>query len=451
MIFNESPNMLSIYSISLGCPKNRVDTERLLGSIAPARVRMVQNYDQAQLVLINSCAFIAPAIEESVSTILEVADEIAGLPAENRPLLVVAGCLPGRFGAPSLAAEIPEVDLWLETKVMPEWPERVLEALRTSHWKNLPLLSGLTSGPGRVLSTGPSYAWLKISEGCGQSCAFCTIPMIRGKVRSSTAGDLVTEARALLDDGVKELILVAQDLTSWGRDLPGKPQLRNLLEKLLPLNGLERLRLMYLYPAGLTDELLAFIRDAGAPLLPYFDVPLQHSHPEILTRMGRPFAQSPLKVVEKIRKYLPGAALRTSLITGFPGEGEAEFEQLCRFVEEVRFQNLGVFAYQAEEGTPAAAMPDQLPEKVKLERQTRIMEIQEEISEETLRGYLGEQLDVLIDAPHPEWPGLYVGRTWFQAPEVDGVTYVSGENIAPGDMIKAEVTETFAYDLNALA
>lgn len=442
--------MLSIYSISLGCPKNRVDTERLLGSIAPAQVRMVQDYDEAQLVVINSCAFIAPAIEESVSTILEAADEIAGLPEERRPLLVVAGCLPGRFGAASLKGEIPEVDLWLETNDMPEWPERVLSALRASHWQDLPLLSGLSSGPGRVLSTGPSYAWLKISEGCGQACAFCTIPMIRGKVRSSTAGELVTEARALLDDGVKELILVAQDLTSWGRDLPEKPNLRQLLEKLLPLDGLERLRLMYLYPAGLTDDLLGFIRDAGKPLLPYFDVPLQHSHPDILTRMGRPFAQSPMKVVEKIRQYLPEAALRTSLITGFPGEGEAEFADLCGFVEEVRFQNLGVFAYQAEEGTPAASMPAQLPEEVKLERQSRIMEIQEEISEEILRDYLGEQLEVLIDAPHPEWPGLYVGRTWFQAPEVDGVTYVSGENIAHGDLVKAEISETFTYDLNAL-
>lgn len=442
--------MLNIYSISLGCPKNRVDTERLLGSIAPSNIRMVEDYADAQLVVINSCAFIAPAIEESVSTILECADNIAELPEERRPLLVVAGCLPGRFGVGSLNGEIPEVDLWLATSDMERWPEMVMNALKSSHWQGSPDLQGLSTGPGRVLSTGPSYAWLKISEGCGQSCSFCTIPMIRGKVRSSTADDLVAEARALLDDGVKELILVAQDLTSWGRDLPGKPGLRELLEKLLPLEGLERMRLMYLYPAGLTDELLAFIRDAGGPLVPYFDVPLQHSHPEILTKMGRPFAQSPMKVVERIRKYMPDAALRTSLITGFPGEGEAEFEHLCRFVEEARFQNLGVFAYQAEEGTPAAAMPGQIPEEVKLARQARIMEIQEEISEEILRGHLGEQLDVLIDAPHPEWPGLFVGRTWFQAPEVDGVTYVSGENIKPGDMVKAEVSETFTYDLNAL-
>lgn len=442
--------MLSIYSISLGCPKNRVDTERLLGSLAPGRTRMVERPDQAQLVVINSCAFIAPAIRETIGIILECAEEIAEIPAGERPLLAVAGCLPGRFGAAPLAGEIPEVDVWLETSRMDDWPRELAEAFLASHWRGHKALAGLSLGAGRVLSTGPSYAWLKISEGCGQACSFCTIPMIRGKVKSSGAEDLVIETRALLDEGVKEIVLVAQDLTSWGRDLPGRPDLRSLLERLLPLEGLERLRMMYLYPAGLTDDVLAFARDAGPKLLPYFDVPLQHSHPDILTRMGRPFAQSPMKVVERIRKYLPQAALRTSLIAGFPGEGEAEFEHLCRFVEDTRFQNLGVFAYQAEDGTPAAAMPGQLPDEIKEERKNGIMEIQEEISAEILQVCLGERLDVLIDAPHPEWPGLFVGRAWFQAPEVDGVVYVSGEGITPGDIVSAEVTETFSYDLNAL-
>lgn len=442
--------MLSIYSISLGCPKNRVDTERLLGSVAPGRVRMVEDPAEAQLVVINSCAFIAPAIQESVATILECADDLAEMPESERPLLAVAGCLPGRFGAAPLAEEIPEVDIWLETGEMEAWPRQLAEALLASRWRGHKALAGVLPGAGRVLSTGPSYAWLKISEGCGQACSFCTIPMIRGQVRSSTADDLVTEARALLDEGVKELVMVAQDLISWGRDLPGKPDLRHLLERLLPLDGLARLRMMYLYPARLTDELLSFAAGAGPKLVPYFDVPLQHSHPDILTRMGRPFAQSPLKVVERIRKHIPQAALRTSLIAGFPGEGEAEFEHLCRFVEEVRFQNLGVFAYQPEDGTLAAAMPDQLPNEVKEARRAKVMEIQEEISAELLQPYLGGRLDVLVDAPHPEWPGLFVGRAWFQAPEVDGVVYLSGENVAPGDMVSAEVTGTFSYDLNAL-
>jgi tRNA-2-methylthio-N6-dimethylallyladenosine synthase/ribosomal protein S12 methylthiotransferase len=207
---------------------------------------------------------------------------------------------------------------------------------------------------------------------------------------------------------------------------------------------------MYLYPAGLTDELLAFLRQAGPPLLPYFDVPLQHADAGILQAMGRPFAGDPFKMVERIRKHFPQAALRTSLITGFPGESEAAFARLCDFVRAARFQNLGVFAYQAEDGTVAAALPEQVPVALREERRGLIMEMQAGISRELLEPYLGREVEVLIDAPHPEWPGLFVGRAWFQAPEVDGVTYVSGEGLAVGQLVTAAVNETFDYDLNAL-
>ncbi|MDL2314370.1 radical SAM protein, partial [Desulfovibrio sp. OttesenSCG-928-C14] len=278
----------------------------------------------------------------------------------------------------------------------------------------------------------------------------CTIPQIRGKVRSFDADYLAREAAWLLERGVREIVLVAQDLTAWGRDLPGGRALPQLLDKLLPLPGLARLRLMYLYPAGMTEDFLRYLADGPANLLPYLDLPLQHAHPDILRRMGRPFAQSPGAVLERIRKHLPGAALRTSLITGFPGESEEQFETLLDFVREARFQNLGVFAYQAEDGTAAAAMPGQLPEAIKEERRGRIMEAQAEISREILEGCLGSELEILVDAPHPEWPGLFVGRAWFQAPEVDGVTYLSGENIRPGDLLKAEITESYDYDLAAL-
>lgn len=448
--------MINIYPISLGCPKNRVDTERVIGAfykhgkVSGNAIRLVKHLKSAHLVLINTCAFISPAIEESVRTILEHAETIQKLPQEKRPLLAVAGCLPGRFGKKALSKDLPEVNLWLETADMGSWPEQILDALQKSLLAEKTGASAISITEGRLLSTGPSYAWLKISEGCGQSCSFCTIPYIRGKLRSTPADALAREARALLDQGVKEIVLVAQDLTSWGRDLPEKPGLERLLERLIPLPGLARLRLMYLYPAGLTDSLLSFIRDAGAPLLPYFDVPLQHAHPDILTRMGRPFSQSPFKVVEKIRSFLPGAALRTSLIAGFPGETEEQFKTLLDFVAQARFQNLGVFAYYAEDGTPAAAMPDQITEEIKAERRDRIMQLQAEISAEMLEQYTGQKLEVLIDAPHPEWPGLYLGRTWFQAPEVDGVTYVSGENVSPGDLVYADITETFDYDLNGL-
>jgi tRNA-2-methylthio-N6-dimethylallyladenosine synthase/ribosomal protein S12 methylthiotransferase len=448
--------MISVYSVSLGCPKNRVDTERLLGALG-APVRPVDTMAEADVVLVNTCGFILPAVEESVRTVVEAVDEISGL--ARRPLLAVAGCLVGRYGERDLAAELPEVDLWLPNQSIATWPELLAGAVGVA-------ASGGTApgyaGGTRLLSTGPSYAWLKISDGCRHNCSFCTIPSIRGAHRSTPAAELEREARQLLGMGVRELILVAQDVTAWGGDLaggpdgglggsPGKGDLRRLLDRLLPLPGLDRLRLLYLYPAGLNDELLAYLAAAGAPFVPYFDVPLQHAHPDVLGRMGRPFARNPRVVVERIRKHFPDAALRTSIIVGFPGETEEHYAALTNFVAETRFHHLGVFAYRAEEGTPAAAMPDQVADKVKEWRRDALMEAQAEISEEIMEGYVGQRLPVLVDAPHDEWPGLHTGRTWFQAPEIDGVTYVSGAGVAPGALVEADIVEARTYDLVALA
>ena len=307
------------------------------------------------------------------------------------------------------------------------------------------------AAPGRLLSTGPSYAWLKVGEGCRHKCAFCTIPSIRGPLRSVPAADLREEARGLLAGGVRELVLVAQDLTSWGSDFDTPQSLPHLLDELLPLDRLTWLRLLYLYPSGVTPELLRYMREAGPQLLPYFDIPLQHAHPEVLTRMGRPFANDPRRVVDRVREALPEAALRTTFIVGYPGETEEHFQALCRFVEETRFRHLGVFAYQAEEGTPAAAMPDQVPMEVREERRATLMEIQAEISERQLQEAVGQTMPVLVDAPHDEWPGLHVGRVWFQAPEVDGITYVSGLGVAPGALVQGDIVESSTYDLTALA
>lgn len=429
--------MLKIYSVSLGCPKNRVDTEHLLGSLGMA-VRPVEHMGRADVVLINTCGFIQPAVEESVRVVLDAIQRLQGL--KRRPLLAVAGCMVGRYGAAELAAELPEVDLWLPNQQIDRWPALLAQRL------------GLSSpAPGRLLSTGPSYAWLKISDGCRHACSFCTIPSIRGRHRSVPADILAAEAQTLLDQGVRELVLVAQDVTAWGGDLDEKHGLIRLLERLLPLRGLAWLRLLYLYPAGVTPELLSFMRGAGPALLPYFDVPLQHAHPDVLGRMGRPFARDPRVVVERIRETFPEAALRTSLIVGFPGETEAHFAALQQFVEEVRFTHMGVFAYRAEEGTPAAAMPDQVDDAVKEWRRDSLMEIQADISAEALRRWDGARLPVLVDAPHPEWPGLHTGRVWFQAPEIDGITYVSGPGVAPGALVEADIVETKDYDLTALA
>ena len=428
---------LTVWSLSLGCPKNRVDSERLLGSLG-VPVKSVAQMGRARLVFINTCGFIAPAVRESVRAVLDAVNRLAR--CKNRPLLAVAGCMVGRYGAEELARELPEVDLWLPTGALlahalglPDPPEKV------------------TGNGGRLLSTGPSYAWLKIGEGCRHKCAFCTIPSIRGGLRSEAAPDLLAEARGLLERGVRELVLVAQDVTAWGGDTGGKKTLPYLLERLMGLDGLAWLRLLYLYPSGVTPELLRFIKEAGAPLLPYLDIPLQHAHPDVLARMGRPFAGDPRRVLERVRDILPEAAVRTTFIVGYPGESEAHFDSLCRFVEESRFRHLGVFAYQAEEGTPAATLPDQVPDEVKERRRATLMEIQAGISESLLEAHVGRRLPVLVDAPHPEWPGLHSGRVWFQAPEVDGMTYVSGPGVTPGALVECDIVENTEYDLTALA
>lgn len=429
--------MLKVYSVSLGCPKNRVDTEHALGSIS-VPLKPVAQLGRADVVFINTCGFIQPAVEESVRVILETAEHISRL--KRRPLLVVAGCMVGRYGVQELSSGLPEVDLWLPNQCIEDWGVLLAEKL------------GLPAPvAGRLLSTGPSYAWLKISDGCQHNCSFCTIPSIRGPHRSIAADTLVREASELLEQGVQEITLVAQDVTAWGADRGEKYGLRTLLEKLLPLSGLRWLRLLYLYPAGLTPELLRFMAQAGRPLLPYFDIPMQHADADILQRMGRPFARDPRLVVDRVRELVPDAVLRTSLIVGFPGETEAQFERLHDFVRETRFSHLGVFAYRAEDGTLAAQMPNQVEDRLKEWRRDSLMETQADISARWLETFVGRRMEVLVDAPHPEWPGLHTGRVWFQAPEIDGITYISGPEVCAGRMVEADVEESADYDLTALA
>ena len=430
--------MLRCHAVSLGCPKNRVDTEHLLG-MPGLELIMVDEADQADFIFINTCGFIRPAVEESIRSIVQAINDIEDI--TPRPLLVVGGCMVGRYTAEALAPDLPEVDLWLDNRDLTSWPARLAEAL------GLPC----PEEPGRLLSTGPSYAWLKISDGCRHQCSFCTIPFIRGAHRSYGMEQLTREARNLLDQGVKELVLVAQDLTAWGQDLAEPSDLRRLLDVLLPLDGLHRLRLMYLYPSGLNRDLLTYLRQAGEPFVPYFDVPLQHAHSEVLGRMGRPFARNPMEVVSRIREIFPEAALRTSMIVGFPGETEEQFETLHDFARQVRFRHLGIFAYEAEEGTAAVSMSKQVSARLKEERRAAIMRTQAEISEEDLAQFMGQRLPVLVDAAHPEWPGLHIGRTWFQAPEIDGHTYISGPGVKAGALIEADIVETREYDLTALA
>jgi len=431
---------IHVHTISLGCPKNRVDTERMLGVLGGGLVP-AETVGEADLVLVNTCGFIRPAVEESVDTVLAVIREAEA--AVKKPVIAVTGCMVSRYGAADLAADLPEVDLWLSTRELDHWPALVGAALGK---KNLDAM-----GP-RRLSTAPGYAYLKISEGCSHKCAFCTIPSIRGKHVSRSLDDLEREARLLVEQGeVPELVLVGQDVTSYGRDLDMKDGLKRLLDRLMPIKGLKWLRLMYLYPAGLTDGLLKHLAGLGRPLLPYFDIPLQHAHPEILSAMGRPFAQDPALVIDRVRAHFPEAALRTSLIVGFPGETDKHFKTLKDFVARSRFANLGVFPYHQEEGTRAADLPGQVPQGTKTRRRNALMKRQEEISRERLEALIGTRQEVLVEEESPEWPGLHVGRVWFQAPEVDGVTYVSGPKVKPGRIVMADIEQAKSYDLVALA
>ncbi len=436
-----------IHTISLGCPKNQVDTEWMLGGFGASFVNEATP-EGADVVLINTCGFIEPAVSESLQVILDMAQTLAGL--NPRPSLVVTGCLVSRYGQ-DLRSELPEVDLFLEIASQGELGQRLRELAARGKGGR----PGLDSAFGdfsaaRLLTTPPSFAYLKIAEGCDNRCRFCTIPSIRGPLVSRDEARILDDARRCLEQGRKELVLIAQDVTAYGRDR-GQKALRGLLEKLAPLPGLEWMRLMYLYPGGLDDDLLRFLSELGKPFVPYFDIPLQHAHADVLASMGRPFRRDPRAVVEQVREYFPQAALRTTFIVGYPGETEERFLALEAFVREARFMHLGVFPYYAEDGSEAATLPDQLPDEVKEERRDHIMALQAEISAELLGEYVGQEMDVLVDRPHEEWPGLYEGRAWFQAPEVDGITYVSGEDAGPGMMVRAVIEEAKTYDLVALA
>ncbi|MDE7469004.1 MAG: 30S ribosomal protein S12 methylthiotransferase RimO [Desulfovibrionaceae bacterium] len=432
--------MLKTHIISLGCPKNTVDTERLLASLN-FEIQSVSSPIESDIVFINTCSFVNTAVEESIETILEVIESVSSL--EHKPYIIVAGCLVGRYGEEDLRKDLPEVDLWLSNKSISTWGLSILSLLNVKSSK---------AKQSRIVST-QSYSWLKIAEGCSHSCSFCTIPSIRGPYRSFVKDELLNEANELVGKGIKELIVVAQDITKWGGDFTkSRETLSTLLQDIGAISGLHWLRLLYLYPAGVTTELLETLTTIPT-FVPYFDIPMQHVHPEIVEKMGRPFAHNPWKIIERVRSFFPHAALRTSIIVGFPGETEEHFSFLLSFVKEAQFAHLGVFTYQPENGTPSATYPNQIPEEVKEERKARLLEVQMEQSKSYLTSFVGSKMDILIDSKSDEWDGLYHGRAWFQAPEFDGITYISGDfsSKSPiGSMEQATITESLLYDIVAV-
>ena len=438
----------SVYILSLGCPKNLVDSEVMSALLSRAGWSVTHRPDRAAAIVVNTCAFILPAKEESVEEILRMA---AWKKKGRCRRLVVAGCLPQRYGA-ELARELPEVDLFLGTGDFPGIAahlERLGEGPRRTPavqvGKPLYLMDASVA---RRVSTA-FYSYLKIAEGCSNRCAYCVIPSIRGPFRSRPMDDIVAEAERLAAEGTREIVLIAQDTTAWGRDLRGRPTLNGLLKRLCAIGGPRWIRILYAYPRNITAELLATMA-AEEKLCRYLDVPVQHIDDGILKAMNRKGTSAFLrKKIDEIRRAVPGIALRTSLIVGYPGETEDAFERLLRFVEEARFESLGVFAYSPEEGTAAERLPGQVPEAEKRRRQGLVMEAQAAIADEIGLARIGALEDVLIEGRTEREDFPWRGRTRFQAPEIDGMTYVRGAELAPGEIVRCRITAAELYDLYA--
>jgi ribosomal protein S12 methylthiotransferase len=431
-----------VYMHTLGCPKNRVDSEVMLGTLAQAGFRLVQEPDKAEIIVVNTCGFIESAKVESVEAIVE----LAAMKTEGRcKKLVVTGCLVQRH-ADELSRELPEVDHFLGTGAYPEIVRVVSDAQAKRLVVPDPDFVHSASTP-RVNSLPSHTAYLKIAEGCDNACAFCIIPKLRGPQRSRSIDDIVAEAGALAAQGTVELSLVAQDLTAYGYDLAGKTRLHHLLPELAKVDGIRWIRLHYAYPRDVPDALVEAI--ASEPkIVKYLDMPLQHSSDRLLKAMKRGRDSVFLReLLARLRARVPGIALRTSLIVGLPGETEEDFEDLVRFVEEERFERLGVFEYSAEDGTPAATMDAQVPEAVKRARFDRIMGIQQGISRDHSRAMIGRRLEVLVEGSSEETEHLLAGRHAQQAPEIDGLTYVNDGVAYPGEIVTVEVSDASEYDL----
>jgi ribosomal protein S12 methylthiotransferase len=433
-----------ILFISLGCDKNLVDSEVMLGILADRGFEMTDTEDDADIIIINTCCFINDAKEESINTILEMAEYKKTDPCKA---LIVTGCLAQRYKQ-EIVDEIPEVDAVIGTSKYDEIFDAVDQALKGSHFLDVDDLDRLPSVPGkRILTTGGHYAHLKIAEGCDKHCTYCIIPKIRGNYRSVPMEQLLAEAASLAEQGVKELILVAQETTLYGVDLYGKKSLHILLKELAKIKGIRWIRILYCYPEELYPELIETIKNEKK-VCHYLDMPIQHASDAILKRMGRRTTKAQLKeTVSLLRKEIPDIVLRTTLIAGFPGETQKQHEELMEFVDEMEFERLGVFAYSPEENTPAASMPDQIPEEIKEERRDAILELQQEIAFDKAADMVGRTLYAMIEGKVADEPA-YVARTYADSPDIDGYVFVNtSEMLMSGDFVKVKITGSAEYDL----
>nr|WP_223642849.1 30S ribosomal protein S12 methylthiotransferase RimO [Corallococcus sp. EGB] len=433
----------SLYMMTLGCPKNRVDSEVMLGTLRTRGYSLVQEASEAEVIVVNTCAFIGPAKQESVDSILEMAELKKSGSCKT---LVVTGCLSQRYGQ-ELSQEMPEVDHFLGTSAYAQIGD--LLAAEASPRQVIPDPDYIHNAETPRINSMPKYtAYLKISEGCDNACAFCIIPTLRGGQRSRPVADILAEAQKLADSGVQELNLVAQDLTAYGHDLPGKPKLHELLKELVKVD-VKWIRLHYAYPRVFPDELIDVI--ATEPkIAKYLDMPVQHASDKLLLSMKRGRNSKFLKeLLTKLRERVPNLVMRTSLIVGLPGETEEDFELLKEFVKEQRFQRLGVFQYSDEEGTAAFDLPNKVPAKTIERRWREVMAIQKRINREQNKKLVGQKLTVLVEGPSEESEHLLVGRHEGQAPEIDGQVYINDGLAYPGEFVTVEVTEAHDYDLIA--
>lgn len=436
---------MNILFISLGCDKNRVDSEYMLSSLVQDGFTVTDDETRADVIIVNTCCFILDALQESIDTLLDMAEYKKN---GSCRALIVTGCMSQRY-QDEIRQEIPEVDACIGTNSTEDILSAVHQALEGKHFESFKPLDRLEQHPnGRCVSTGGYYAYLKIAEGCDKHCTYCIIPSLRGPYRSVPMEQLVQEAEMLAAGGTRELILVAQETTVYGTDLTGKKMIPELLERLNAVDGIEWIRLMYCYPEEIDDALLDAINRLPK-VCHYLDMPIQHINSDILKRMGRKTnRQELLKKIARIREKIPDITLRTTLISGFPGETQQQHQELLDFVRDVRFDRLGVFPYSQEEGTPAASFADQVDENLREERRDEIMALQQQISRELNEELIDSRMEVMIEGRMADEPDTYVGRSRRDAPDVDGLVFLkSYGELLSGDLVTVRITGYNEYDL----
>lgn len=441
---------MKIGVVSLGCPKNLVDSETMLGLIHEENYEITNDPSEAEIIIVNTCGFIESAKEESINTILQMAEYKK---SGSCKYIIVTGCLSQRY-AEDLFNELPEADAIAGVEVYDEIGSIIKRVMNGERFIMLErskpdvIYTSKETFLPRILTT-PSYtAYLKIAEGCDNCCSYCAIPKIRGPYRSKPMEQVLKEAKALADNGVKELIVVAQDTTRYGEDLPGgKLLLADLLKELNKIESLKWIRVMYCYPNNFTDELIETFASLDK-VCKYVDLPLQHASNRLLASMNRYDTREEVEtLLAKLRKRIPGIVIRTTFIVGFPGETDADFEELKEFVEQQRFENAGVFAYSQEEGTVAGAMSNQIPDEIKQERYHELMALQAQISEEIHKDTEGQTLEVLVEGIEEDGSGLHFGRSYREAPDIDGLVFIENPgDIKPGCFVKVNILQGFTYE-----